>query len=184
MKPRSRYYTIGIVALSILFLIGGYYVTIRTLWSKAASVATYKNEIISANYIKQFAQIMFNSFEGSKEDISLLQTLFIQKQGEVDFIEYIEQLARSQGLEVAMDTVSVDSPKHISAYGMEYLVLNFNVKGSWSRVFNFSRMLQVLPYASSLQDMNMIREGEVGEAGKPQSGVWKGVYTIKVLKKK
>jgi len=183
MKTRLRYYTIAVCTALIFLFGGGYYITTKTLWSKAASVSAYKNEIISANYIKQFAQIMFNSYQNSRDNILLLQTFFIQKEGEVDFIEFIEQSARSQGLEVSISTVSVDSPKNINMYGMEYFILDFTVKGSWSQVFNFSRMLQVLPYAHNLQSVNLIREGaNENDISKP--GTWKGLYTIKVLKKK
>lgn len=183
MKTRVRYYIIAVCATLILLLGGGYYLTTKTLWSKAASVATYKNEIISANYIKQFAQIMFSSYESSRADILLFQSFFIKKEGEVDFIEFIEQAARAQGLDVSIDTVSIDSPKNVNVYNMEYFILNFTVKGSWSQVFNFSRMLQVLPYAHNIQAVNLIHEGG-SENNTSKTSVWKGVYTIKVLKKK
>jgi hypothetical protein len=157
--------------------------TIKILWTKAASVATYKNDIVSADQKKEFARTMLNSFASVQDDISLLQTFFVKRQGEVYFIEYLEQTARSQGLEIFIDTVSVDSPKQLATYDVEYLVLNFNVRGEWSRVWNFSRMIEVLPYSVKLQSLALIREGVV-EQNTNQSSVWKGVYTIKVLKKK
>jgi Tfp pilus assembly protein PilO len=183
MKNHSRYYTIALLSICILIIGGGYYFVIKTLWSKAASVATYKNEIISGEQKKQFSNIMLKSFEAARSDISLLQNFFVKKQSEVDFIEYVEQTAKSQGLEIVIDTVSLDSPKNIAAYKMEYLVLSFNVKGPWSRVWNFSRMLEVLPYSINIRSLALLKEGG-GETDLTSVGAWKGVYTIKVLKKK
>lgn len=181
MKNNPHYYSIGLLCLSILITGGGYYFVAKSLWSKAASVATYKNELISGDQKKQFAQIMLKSFESSQDEISLLQSFFVKKQGEVDFIEFIEQTAQKEGLEVKME-VSIDSPKNMASYGMEYLVLNLQVRGPWSRVWNFSRMLEVLPYSTNLKSFALIQEE--GEIGSVASRVWKGIYTVKVLKKK
>lgn len=183
MKSHSRHFIILLLTLGILLLGGGYYMIINMLWAKAASVAVYKNDIVSADQKKEFAKNMLNSFALVQDDISLLQTFFVEQQGEVDFIEYLEQTVQSQGLEVSIDTVSVDAPKNIATYGMEYLVLQFNIRGTWSRVWNFSRMIEVLPYSVKIQSFALIREGDTVE-NTNQLGIWKGVYTIKVLKKK
>lgn len=183
MKYHSRYYTIVLLSVCILIVGGGYYFVIKTLWSKAASVATYKNEIISGEQKKQFSHSMLKSFKNYQADISLLQSFFIKKQSEVDFIEYIERTAKSQGLGIVIDTVSLDSPKNIAAYNIEYLVLNFNVKGSWSRVWNFSRMLEVLPYSTNIRSFALLKEGG-GELSTTSVSTWKGIYSIKVLKRK
>lgn len=182
MKHHSRYYTIIMLSACILILGGAYYVVVKTLWSKAASVATYKNEIVSGEQKKQFASLMLKSFESSQIDISLLQRVFIKRQGEVDFIEYVENTAKEQGVEITMD-VSLDSPKNLTTYNMEYLVLNISVKGSWARVWNFSRILEVLPYSINVRSLALLKEGG-SESDVSSAGSWKGVYNIKVLKKK
>lgn len=178
----SRYYTITLLGLCIIALGGAYYFVVRTLWSKAASVSTYKNEIISGEQKKQFASLMLKSFENAQADISLLESFFVKRQGEVDFIEYIEKTAKDQGLAIDMD-VSLESPKNLAAYNMEYLVLNFSVTGSWSRVWNFSRMLEVLPYSTDIRSLALLKEGGDDTATSSVS-VWKGIYSIRVLKKK
>lgn len=182
MKSNHHYYSIGALCLVIILICGGYYITLKTLWKKAASVAAYNQELLSGEQRKKVSETMIASFENSKNEIERIQGFFVKKQGEVDFIEFIERVAQEEGLEIKMD-VSIDTPTQVAASNLEYLVLKMQVKGVWSRVWNFSRMLEVLPYSVNVKSFALIGEKktEVGAGGR---GMWTGVYTLNVLKYK
>jgi hypothetical protein len=150
------------------------------VWQKAAVISSYRNDIIFGDQKKEYAENMLLSFETTQVDIDTLQNFFVKKQGEVEFIEYLEQSAKKGGLEIKIDSVSLDSTKEMASNAMEYLVLRFNVSGSWVQVWGFSQTLEVLPYSIDVDSLALLRT----DTDKTKPAVWKGVYNIRVLKKK
>lgn len=180
MIKKSHYYSIGLLTIAILLTVLGYFFFIKTVWQKATSISLYKSDISFGDQKRKYAEDMLRSFEITQSDIDSLQNLFVKEQGEVEFIEFIEKTAKDRGLLVEIDTVSIDSSKILANHGMEYLLLRFNVNGSWSNVWNFSQILELLPYSINVDSLALMRVDT--EKAKPT--VWKGVYNIRVLKKK
>jgi hypothetical protein len=110
----------------------------------------------------------------------LLQNFFVKKQGEVEFIEFLERSAKERGLEIEIDAVSLSSTKEMTNHGMEYLVLRFHVNGNWGPVWNFSEALEIFPYSIDIDSLALLRV----DTEKTKPALWKGVYNIRVLKKK
>ena len=179
----KRYYiSLVVLGACILSAGGGYFFMIRNVWKKAENVALYKSDVVFAEQKKQYADTMLSSFGHSQKSIETMQDFFVKKQGEVEFIEFIEKTAKDQGLTVETDNVSLDTPKGSTVKNMEHLTLRFHVVGSWSRVWNFSQTLELLPYAVDINSLAFVREDQGQVTNK--APVWKGVYVIKVLKKK
>lgn len=180
MIKKPHYYSMAMLLVFVLVSGYAYYSLIKTVWSKASLVSSYNNDIVFGDQKKQYTNSMLRSFEDAQVSVDKLQGFFVKKQGEVEFIEFIEKTARQKGLEIGIDTVSLDSAPGIANHGMEYLMLRLHVSGSWSSVWNFSQTLEVLPYAVDVNSVALLR----GETGSTTPAVWKGVYSIRVLKKK
>lgn len=177
---RSHYYSMGLLVIAIFFALVGYFFLVKTVWQKAAVISSYRNDITFGDQKKEYAESMLLSFETTQADIDILQNFFVKKQGEVEFIEYLEQSAKEHGLEIKIDSVSLDSTKEMAHKGMEYLVLRFSVSGTWAQVWNFSQALEVLPYSIDVDSLVLLRT----DTDKTKPVLWKGVYSIYVLKKK
>lgn len=177
---KYHYYSMGLLVIAIILALVGYFFLIKTVWQKAAVISSYRNDIVFGDQKKKYAENMLLSFETTQVDINTLQNLFVKKQGEVEFIEYLERSAKERGLEITIDSVSLDSTKEMTQNGMEYLVLRFNVSGAWSRVWNFSQTLEVLPYSIKIDSLALLRT----DTDKTKPALWKGVYNIRVLKMK
>ena len=170
----------ALLILCIAVTMVGYFFVIQNVWNKAARVSAYKNDIIFGDQKKQYAENMLRSFEIIQPDIDNLKNFFVKKQGEVEFIELVEKTARGEGLEIEINSVSLDSPVSLTTHRMEYLVLRLEVKGTWSSLWNFSKLVEILPYSVDVNSLALVRTQT--EKGKPV--VWKGVYNIRVLKQK
>lgn len=177
---KKYYYMAGLLVICTILTLCGYFFLIRSVWDKAGLVASHKNDILFGDQKKEYADNMLLSFETTQKDIDTLQNFFVTKQGEVEFIEFIESTAKAKGLTVGIDTVSLDSPSEIGNHGMEYLVLRLHVTGTWSRVWNFSEALETLPYSIDVTSLALLRE----DSEQKNPVTWRGVYNIKVLKKK
>lgn len=181
MMKKTYSYIMAFLGVCIVCAGLGYFLLIKNVWSKAALISSYKNEIAFGDQKNQYAESMLRSFETTQGDIDNLQNFFVKKQGEVQFIEFIEGVAKNEGLVVGIDTLSLDSSEEMKVHGMEYLVLRFHVSGPWSRVWNFSQSLEVLPYSVDVESLALIREDTKQTTGPV---MWKGVYNIRILKKK
>lgn len=181
MMKKTHYYTMAFLGICIILAGFGYFLLIKNVWGKAVLISSYKNDIAFGDQKNQYAESMLRSFETTQVDIDNLQNFFVKKQGEVEFIEFIEGEAKNQGLLVGIDTVSLDSTPEMKVHGMEYLVLRLHVSGSWSRVWNFSQSLEVLPYSVDVDSLALLREDTEQTTGPV---VWKGIYNIRILKKK
>lgn len=180
----KRYYISLVVLVGGILLLGwGYFFALRMIWEKAGNIVMYKNDVLLAEQKKQHAELMLSSLEGVQADISNLQNFFVKKQGEVEFIEFLEQNAKAQKLEVKIETASLESSKEMQEKGVEYLRIRFVVVGTWADVWNFSRTLELFPYSIHINSLAFIRE-DTNTPPKNKPVIWKGVYVIKVLKKK
>lgn len=177
---KTYYYSMGLLLIAIILALVCYFFLVKTVWQKAAVISSYQNDLTFGDQKKEYAENMLLSFETTQADIDTLQNFFVKKQGEVEFIEYVEQSAKERGLEIKIDSVSLDSTKEMTRKGMEYLVLRFNVSGGWTRVWNFSQALEVLPYSIDVDSLALLR----ADTDKTKPALWKGVYNIRVLKKK
>lgn len=180
MIKKPHYYSMALLLIFVVLSTYAYYSLIKTVWKKASLVSSYNSDIVFGDQKKQYAGTMLRSFEDAQVFVDRLQGFFVKKQGEVEFIEFIEKTARQKGLEIGIDTVSLDSPPVMAKHGMEYLVLRLYVSGNWSQVWNFSQTLEVLPYSIDVNSVALLR----GETGSTTTALWKGVYSIRVLKKK
>ena len=181
MTTHHNYKFIVLLGVCICAALGGYIFLINYVWEKAGAISQYKSDIIHSDQKQQYAQVVLESFEGIQGDIDQLKKIFVQKQGEVEFIESIEGLAEENKLSIDINNISIDSPKELSEQGLEYLVVRLSVKGSWDGVWRFSQMLEVLPYSINIQSIALLKEESDVETA---TSVWKGVYNVKVLKKK
>ena len=177
---KSHYYSMGLLIVAIILTLVAYFFLIQKVWEKAALISSYRNDITFGDQKKEYAENMLRSFETTQADIDILQNFFVKKQGEVEFIEFLERSAKERGLEIKIETVSLDSTKVMASHGMEYLVLRFTVGGTWMHVWNFSEALEVFPYSVDIDSLTLLQI----DTEKTKPATWKGIYNIRVLKKK
>lgn len=180
MIEKKHYYSMALLSLCISMVIAGYFFLIQNVWEKAARVSAYKNDIVFGGEKKQYAEDLLRSFQMTQTDIDSLRNFFVKRAGEVEFIEFVEKTARDQGLEIKINSVSLDAPTSLATHGMEYLVLRVEVKGTWLSIWNFSKLLPTLPYSVDVNSLAFFR----AEAEKDKPVMWTGVYSIRVLKQK
>ncbi|MCX6703429.1 MAG: hypothetical protein NTV02_01935 [Candidatus Zambryskibacteria bacterium] len=182
MKKTHHYTVIGLLLVCISLAVVGYALVINQVWEKAQMIASYKDEVVGGEQKKQYAEAMLSSFEESRSDINQIKDGFVLRNGEVEFIEYIELLAKEKNLKIEIGNVSIDPANSLEKSGLEYLLLRFKIEGLWVNVWSFSEILEVVPYSVTINSLSFVREDANPAPG--VSAQWKGTYTIKVLKKK
>jgi len=180
MIQKKHYYSMAFLGLCIVATVTAYFFLMQNVWEKAARVSAYKNDIIFGDQKKQHAESLLSSFEAMQPDVDSLRNFFLKRSGEVDFIEFVEKIAKDEGLEIKINSVSLDSPAPLATHGMEYLVLRVEVKGTWPSLWNFSKLLPTMPYSVDVNSLALFSS----QAEKDKPVIWRGVYSIRVLKQK
>ena len=111
----------------------------------AALSATAKEKMARTSYL-----ISAKSFlRESRNDIDLITSRFIDKEGVPSFIDRIENKAAVYGVKVSISSVNLENPAKDSTIGK--LRMNVTALGDWKNVVEFIAALDSLSYLSSVE---------------------------------
>ena len=116
-------------------------------------------------------------------DRSKLDTYFVSDDKIVDFIEDVENLGLLTDSYVEVISVNVSSDRGSKDSLSELLNIDFEVKGGWREIFHFVTLLEKMPFKIDVSRVNL----EVvydNTTKKDITGVWKGFFSIAVIKSK
>lgn len=126
------------------------------------------------------------SFKSVAEDTLLnrakLNSYLVANDGEVSFINKIEELINISGAETSISTVSVEAYNQDAVMNeyIEVLRLKLNTAGSWSENIYLLNLLESMPYRISITDLSL--DAVTNSDGKNEG--WEGIISLKVLKSK
>jgi hypothetical protein len=161
-----------VIVANLAILLASYF-----LISEIASTSTNASLLQSKLEIKLEEQAKLDSMETAVNNASLqiaeLEFHFVKKDGVVKFIEYVENLASKQA--VRLKTNSVDTEKiEDKNPGFEKLNMKVEAIGKWKDIFVFLEMLELMPYKTVINTMQLSRA----------SGNTEADFTVKTAKNK
>lgn len=109
--------------------------------------------------------------EDTKVERESLISRILGENGVVDFLTLIESIEKEQNVTLKTDSLTVEPISDI----FERLVINISVTGSYSSVVHVLKLLEQLPYQSTIRKTNIGREGKTDD-------VWKGIFELSVTK--
>ena len=144
--------------------------------SAAELTATIQTEVERDRQLRSLERLLGEL----KSEESGLDNRFIKPEGEVVFLELLEQIARDAkvGLEVASVSLQLDPEENRP---FEWIKLAFRADGSWNQLFHFLMLLETAPYVIKLDQVGLAYEAK--DAAKPGAGgMWRGQFIIRVAK--
>jgi len=118
--------------------------------------------------------------QSANSDISRINNSIIPSDGEVSFIEQIEALARSNNLQITIDSLSADSSDALDAAGMGRLTIKIKSSGAYASIHRFLQQIEAMPLKMALDQVNLQTDRSKDKAIAP----WNLTMTIYVLKYK
>lgn len=94
------------------------------------------------------------------DDLEKLKVFFVEKDGALDFVKYIESLAVSSGLVFSIDTVDEYPDPALVPYDKTLLKLSVRTTGSKTRIRAFLALTESLPYNIKIQRLDLRKVGE------------------------
>lgn len=151
-----------IVALAAALLAGGLLVFLYVESSSArGAVAAMKDEIARAQRKEALGATLRTALMETAPERAELGTHFIQKNGDVSFIEGVEELAR-----IARVTVSIQSVAVSEGNGaLPALRMDLRAAGGWASVVHFLALADALPVVHAISSMSL--DGKEGNLAAP-----------------
>lgn len=171
---------IFVIIISAIFA----YVLIN-IKNKNENISELHNKLISSSVDSKYLESMQNMVNSADASISQIEASILKSDGDVLIIEKIEQLAKKNGLEVAIDSIAVEDLASLGDSGMTTLKIRAKTIGAWTQVYNFISELVALPYKIRIEGFSLVNNPDI-TASIPGSNAnqWQNVFEIRLLKYK
>jgi len=177
---KSFLFSIGLLVI-IWVLVGSFSWAINVKKRKTSELMTnIATQSGRKTEIKSLAQKLINI----NDKIEKIDTFILPPGQEVlvEFIEEIESIGKTVGVELVINSIEVMSPALPVLKDYEELNLKLEVTGNFTQVFHFASLIENLPYHVDIKQVNL--NGTLEGEEKKKISVWKGDFVFKVLKLK
>ena len=124
------------------------------------------------------------SIDNISSEIDLVDSSIISKDGDIKFIENLEQIAREHGLSIEITSLFFENNPEFSPASMDILKIKAKTKGSWIGNYSFLIRLESLPFKIKINKYNLKSVQPITEAKVKTDNTWESVFEIDVLKYK
>lgn len=166
-----------LVAISAIIFVVSVAACIAFFWIVSKQKAEYAGLLLEraqAQVHQEALQSLVRTLDDTKQERSSLLSRVLKDDEVINFLALIETLGKEQGVTLTTNSLNV-----LPGNGtFETLVVNIGVEGSYEEVSYIIRLLEQLPYQSTVNNVKMSRDSE-GEAS-----LWKGSFEVKVTKLK
>lgn len=177
MRKTRIIFTISLILL-ILSGVGYAYAYVEVMSKKDELIILEQKSLETEEEVAYKAGL--TSFLEDGDRLKIIDSFFVGKDGVVDFITKLENIAVAQNVRIDISSVNIEPSEN--AY-FENLVLSIIYTGSWENILNYAKVIDTLPYALTTHTLNLeeVRK-ETNEGGVRIE--WRGSQKISVLKLK
>lgn len=168
-----------IVAVSVLF-----YFVASGIKSKNENIAKLKSDLSVRASEKEYLFSMQNMLNKVDTSISQIDSSVLSSDGDVSIIENIEQIAKKNGLDVSIDSLSIEDLPSTLNSGMTTLKIRAKTEGNWSSIYNFVYELSSLPYKIKIERFLLTAVPGTSTVKGSTGRQWQNVFEIRLLKYK
>lgn len=169
--PKSKTVKIAaaVAALSVLLYFAAFAVVLTGIKRAENFYQNSESEIVKSKKIAAIKSAM----EANKQNIEVLNNFFIQKDGEVEAIEQIENIARGSGIKFEISSIDVDEKENDSF--KEDVQVKMTASGPWENLIRFIHKLERMPFGVSVEKINLNAQ---------EGGGWTGSLEFVIFREK
>jgi hypothetical protein len=114
---------------------------------------------------------------------SKIDSFFLPKNGVVDFLDKIENMAKAKKLTYKIHSINEEDFDGKTLVGPDYLSIiriTLQVNGSWNNIYNYLLLMESVPYRVDVVGIRITK----AENLKNDAGKWSGFIDLNILKLK
>lgn len=172
------------VIVADLVVIAVFLALFFTIKSKNQHISLLRNNIELETKKSADFQSLKKFSEGTAEARSKIDSIFVGKDGMVDFLGYLESIIKSAGAQAEISSINLEEARDVKNDSYEIIKIRGEAIGSWSSVYRALTLLDSLPFAVSINaaEIHKFSAGDV-KSTKTKGG-WSGNFELNVLKLK
>lgn len=126
---------------------GGLWLLSRSVTRTQASIQRIRNEILMLEEERRFARAVQSFLDKRGDDIAGLDKIFIDRERPVEFIETVENLARTTGNRLTIEFNEGVSTKTILSFRL-------TIEGAESSTKKYLELLELLPHIIKIENLS------------------------------
>lgn len=178
-----------LVALGILILIifTSYYFIYREVRFRDETYQTLLRDLSFQDAKQEYLISTQKTIDGLMLDINHINDSVVSKDGDVEFIETLEAIAKESGLSIEIDSLVLSNDPTLTPHSVDVLKIRAKTRGSWEGSYLFLSRLESLPLKLKIDSFglsNILVDVVLSNKKVVKRSVWQSVFEISVLKYK
>lgn len=168
--------------LVVLCLCGVYYFVFSDIKSKNENISKLSNELSFQMKTYEYMAEMQRAVNDADEDITLVDNSIIPADGDVEFIENLELIAKNNGLTITIDSLVFEEEASVKDASMTVLKVKAKTEGGWTGTYKFLSQIESMPLKIKINNFGLVTDK--GDEVEKTSSPWKSSFEILLLKYK
>lgn len=176
------------LSLIALFILGGYYFVFNDIINKNRHTSSLKNELSHESTKEEYVTSTKKTLEDLDPDLTRINNSIVAAGADIGFIESLETLAKENGIEITINSLSLEDDIKFITTGVNILNIKAETSGGWKGTYKFISQLESLPVKIRIKSFSLETSGSSlsTDPKKPLSAenTWKASFEMGVLKYK
>lgn len=172
-----------LLVITTLFFIG-YYFLYQDIKAKNEHISVLSEELLSKSNRQEYLKSTSKMIEDIRPDIEKINNSIVAVGGDVDFIENLESLARSNGLSIDISSLTFEDDKVLAASNTTKFKIKAKTVGGWAGSYAFLSEIESLPFKISINSFVINNIPDKASEKVVPGKDWLSTFEIVVLKYK
>ncbi len=183
--PNSFKKIIALLTAIVLILLSAQYFLYVEISTKNKKISEMVNNLDSQENRQDYLISMQNLLNSMSSDIDAINGSIVSSDADVQFIEYLESLARDNGVNIKIDSLSFEDSAILKGTNVTSFKIKASTFGSWRGTYAFLSQLESMQYKVKINKFSAVSQStDLGDQIKKSTGEWKSNFEIVVLKYK
>src|SRR3989344_2860976 len=172
---------LSILALAVLV---SYYFVYTDIKRKNENISKLSQDLEYQIKRRQYIVSLQRTLQSTDSDITRINNSIVPVDGDVEFIEDLERMARENGLFIGIDSLIFEESPLFASSTINILKIKAKTSGSWPSTYRFLAQIESLPFKVKVNNFGLGSSvQDTGSASKPTNS-WQSTFEIHVLKYK
>jgi hypothetical protein len=163
-----------------------YYLVYQDIKVKNEHISTLAQDLDFQSSRQEYLISTQRMIQNISSDIDRINNSIVAVDGDVQFIENLESIAKNEGLSISIDSLLIEDDPSFSNNEITTLKVKAKAEGSWAGTYSFLAQIESLPFKVKINKFSIVNDADGGgiDGQKTFSLNWQSSFEIQVLKYK
>ena len=174
-------------AFLVVLLFVDIFILFQNVKNQNENVSKTQNEISHSEKQNEYTASLRESLQNSNSEIAKVNNSILSSDGDVAFIEQLENTAKENGVGIIIESLSVEDIPNVVSGDLTSFKIRAEAEGGWNGMMAFLTKLESMPYVARVEELDLANSSDnplsqTTPVASLQS--WQSVFEIRVLQYK